>query len=53
MLDPAKVTRLAIENAASVASLLLTTDCVIYRSPEESCDKSCRNAGMDAGMGMM
>lgn len=53
VLDPAKVTRLAIENASSVASLLLTTDCVIYRVPEEKSDKSCRNAGMDAGMGMM
>jgi len=29
VIDPAKVTRLALQNAASIASLLLTTDCLI------------------------
>ena len=33
--DPAKVTRIAIENAASIAGLLLTTECVISEKPRE------------------
>jgi chaperonin GroEL len=35
ILDPTKVTRLALENAASIASLLLTTECVVADQPEE------------------
>ena len=35
IIDPTKVTRLALENAASIASLLLTTECVVSDSPEE------------------
>ncbi|AFM03310.1 chaperonin GroL [Bernardetia litoralis DSM 6794] len=35
VLDPTKVSRLALENAASIASLLLTTECVIADDPEE------------------
>jgi len=35
VIDPTKVTRIALENAISVASLLLTTECVIAESPEE------------------
>lgn len=34
ILDPAKVSRVAIENAASVASLILTTECVITEDDE-------------------
>jgi chaperonin GroEL len=33
VIDPAKVTRLALQNAASIASLLLTTDCLIASMP--------------------
>jgi chaperonin GroEL len=33
VIDPAKVTRLALQNAASIASLLLTTDCLIASAP--------------------
>ncbi|MFO1220583.1 MAG: chaperonin GroEL [Burkholderiaceae bacterium] len=33
VIDPAKVTRLALQNAASIASLLLTTDCLIAAKP--------------------
>jgi chaperonin GroEL len=33
VIDPAKVTRLALQNAASIAGLLLTTDCIIARAP--------------------
>ncbi len=35
VIDPTKVTRTALENAASIASLLLTTECVIVEEPEE------------------
>lgn len=36
VLDPTKVTRCALQNAGSVASLILTTDCVIAEKPEKS-----------------
>jgi chaperonin GroEL len=35
VIDPTKVTRLALENSASIASLLLTTECVVADIPEE------------------
>ena len=35
VIDPTKVTRLALENAASIASLLLTTECVVAEDPED------------------
>jgi chaperonin GroEL len=35
VLDPAKVTRAALQNAASIAALLLTTECLITDKPEE------------------
>ena len=35
IIDPTKVTRLALENAASIASLLLTTECVVADEPEK------------------
>jgi chaperonin GroEL len=35
IIDPAKVERVALQNAASVASLLLTTECLITDLPEE------------------
>jgi chaperonin GroEL len=35
VIDPTKVTRLALENAASIAALLLTTNCVISEDPED------------------
>jgi chaperonin GroEL len=36
VIDPTKVTRIAIENAASIAAMLLTTECVIADEPEEN-----------------
>ena len=36
VIDPTKVTRVALENAASIASMLLTTECVIVDNPEEN-----------------
>jgi chaperonin GroEL len=35
VLDPTKVTRIALQNAASVASLMLTTDCMVSDLPED------------------
>jgi chaperonin GroEL len=35
VIDPTKVTRLALENAASIASLLITTECVVAEEPEK------------------
>ena len=49
VIDPTKVTRIAIENAASIASMLLTTECVIA---DEPIDESAANAAMHAGGGM-
>ena len=40
VLDPCKVTRIALQNAASIAGLVLTTDCMIARWPEEPKDKT-------------
>jgi chaperonin GroEL len=53
VIDPTKVTRIAVENAASIASMLLTTECVIADQPEES-NASAAMGGMGGGMpGMM
>jgi len=35
VLDPRKVTRIALQNAASIASLMLTTDCMIAQIPDK------------------
>ena len=35
IIDPKKVTRTAIENAASVAGMILTTECMVVTKPEE------------------
>ena len=52
VIDPTKVSRVALENAASIASMLLTTECVIVDKPEEN-----QGGGMPAmppgGMGGM
>jgi len=49
VIDPTKVTRTALTNAASVAGLLLTTECSINQIPEEK----PAQGGMPGGMGMM
>jgi chaperonin GroEL len=54
VLDPTKVTRIAIENAASIAAMLLTTECVIVDEPEENNGGGGMPGGMGGGMpGMM
>ena len=52
VLDPTKVTRTALQNAASVASLVLTTDCMIGDIPEDKQPVAPAMGGMD-GMRMM
>ncbi|MPW08933.1 chaperonin GroEL [Paraburkholderia sp. CNPSo 3155] len=47
VLDPTKVTRTALQNAASVAGLLLTTDATVYEAPK----KDAPSAGPGAGAG--
>ncbi len=50
VIDPTKVTRLALENAASIASLLLTTECVVAEDPEEAKAASAMGGGGMGGM---
>ena len=45
IIDPAKVTRAALQNAASIAALVLTTECLVAEKPEKG------GAGASAGMG--
>jgi len=47
ILDPTKVTRLALENAASVAGMLLTTEAIVAELPEEKSSAPAMHAGMD------
>jgi chaperonin GroEL len=54
VIDPVKVTRLALENAASISSLLLTTETVIADEPEEAgTGMPPMGGGMPGGMGGM
>lgn len=49
VIDPTKVSRVALENAASIAGMLLTTECVIADKPEP---KAAAAPAMPGGMGM-
>lgn len=53
IVDPTKVTRFAIQNAASIASMFLTTEAVVTDIPEEKKDDASMRGGMHGGMGMM
>ncbi len=58
VIDPAKVTRSALQNAASVAALLLTTEATVADKPEDdkapaAAGAGGRGGGMGGGMGMM
>ncbi len=54
VIDPAKVTRIALENAASIAGMFLTTECVIVDAEEEAPMAAPGMGGMGGGMpGMM
>ena len=52
ILDPTKVTRTALQNAASVAGLLLTTECMVADAPKEDAPAAPMGGGM-GGMGGM
>jgi chaperonin GroEL len=47
IIDPAKVTRSALQNAASIAGLLLTTEAIVTEAPEKDKEKTPAGAGMD------
>jgi chaperonin GroEL len=51
VIDPTKVTRTALQNAASIASLLLTTECVVVEKKED--EKASAMPGGPGGMGGM
>ena len=53
VIDPAKVTRVALENAASIAGMFLTTECVISEKKEENAAAAMPNPGMGGMGGMM
>ena len=53
VIDPAKVTRVALENAASIAGMFLTTECVIAEKKEENAAPAMPVPGMGGMGGMM
>lgn len=54
IIDPKKVTRVALENAASVAGMILTTECALMDIPEDNAGGGGMPQGMGGGMpGMM
>ena len=53
VIDPAKVTRVALENAASIAGMFLTTECVIADKKEDAPAMPAMNPGMGGMGGMM
>ena len=53
IIDPAKVTRVALENAASIAGMFLTTECVICEAKEEKPEMPMGGAPGMGGMGGM
>ena len=52
IIDPTKVVRTALQDAASIAGLLLTTECVIVEKPEpkEACNHGAPGMGGMGGM---
>lgn len=53
VIDPAKVTRVALENAASIAGMFLTTECVIAEKKDENAAAAMPAGGMGGMGGMM
>ena len=51
IIDPAKVTRAALQNAASIAALILTTECIVAEKPEKK--SAAMGGGGGGGMGGM
>jgi chaperonin GroEL len=50
VIDPTKVTRTALQNAASIASLLLTTEAIVVEKPEENKAPAMPGGGGMGGM---
>ena len=50
IVDPTKVTRSALQNAASIASMIITTESLVTDAPEKDCHCGHNDAGMGAGM---
>ena len=46
VIDPTKVTRIGLQNAASVASLILTTDCMVAEIPQKAATARPEDMGM-------
>ncbi|MBL7954071.1 MAG: chaperonin GroEL, partial [Flavobacteriales bacterium] len=53
VIDPTKVSRVALENAASIAAMLLTTECVISEEKEKEAPHSHGHGGGMGDMGGM
>jgi chaperonin GroEL len=53
IIDPAKVTRAALQNAASIAAMVLTTECLVSDKPEKAPAGGGGGGGMPGGMGGM
>jgi chaperonin GroEL len=53
VIDPAKVTRAALQNAASIAGMLLTTECLVADKPEPPSPPAAPGGGMGGMPGMM
>ncbi|HAU66723.1 MAG: 60 kDa chaperonin [Candidatus Uhrbacteria bacterium GW2011_GWF2_39_13] len=53
VIDPAKVTRFALQNAASIAIMILTTECAVTDLPKKDDGASAMGGGMPGGMGGM
>ena len=53
VIDPTKVTRIALENAASIAAMILTTECVVNDKKEENAGAGAPNMHGGGGMGGM
>jgi len=53
VIDPTKVVRTSLQNAMSVASLLMTTDCIVVNEPKKADDEQHDDHHHDAGMGGM
>ena len=52
IVDPTKVTRSALQNAASIATMVLTTEAAVADKPEKECHCGGGATPMGAGMGM-
>ena len=50
IVDPTKVTRSALQNAASIASMVLTTESLVTDAPEDKCNCGGHEGGMPTGM---